>query len=68
MEENVRKQLMMGGSTLSHVLCPKSYSYIVHRVGDIEALFKFYLWSVQRLETVFCAIGESTRPITKEKF
>jgi hypothetical protein len=40
-------------STLSHVLCPKSYSYIVHMVGDIGAIFKFYLWSVERSETVF---------------
>jgi hypothetical protein len=45
----------------------QSLTLIVHRVGDIGALFKFYLWSVQRLETVFFVIGESTRPITKEK-
>jgi hypothetical protein len=37
-------------------------------LGGIGALFKFYLWSVQRLETVFGVIGESRRPITKEKF
>jgi hypothetical protein len=68
MRKILESGLMMGGSSLSHVPCPKSYSYIVHRVGDIGALFKFYLWSVQKLETVFCVIGESTRPITTEKF